>query len=270
MLGEPRAEKYATIHTDPHYLIRIIPAEGSNQVAPSLASEGGFFMFKRIFEFFVTTSVDSGETTYLPTMAGLIAMAVVILLIFIVMMAINKKERKKLSAKQLAFSAVAIALTVITSVYTVYRFPFGGSITLFRMLFICLIGYLYGAKIGILTGVAYGFLDLILDPYIVHPAQLLLDYPVAFGFLGLSGIFSKAKYGIIKGYIIGVFGRYLCHIVTGVIFFSAYAGDQNPLIYSIIYNGSYILPEAVITIALLFIPNVRNALSHIKRMATQD
>lgn len=227
-------------------------------------------MFQRIFDFFVVTTVDSGETSYSPTTAGLIALAAIILVIFIGIIAIGRKESKKLSAKQLAFSAVAMALTVLTSMYTVFRFPFGGSITLFRMFYICLIGYLYGARVGVLTGVASGFLDLILNPYVVHPAQLFLDYPIAFGCLGLSGIFSKSKYGIIKGYIIGVFGRYLCHTITGIIFFYAYAGDQNPVIYSIIYNGSYILPEAALTVILLLIPNVQSALSYVKKIALQN
>jgi thiamine transporter len=104
---------------------------------------------------------------------------------------------------------------------------------------------------------------------VVHPVQLFLDYPIAFGCLGLSGVFSKSKYGIIKGYLLGVFGRYVCHILTGVIFFYMYAGEQTPLIYSIIYNGSYIVPEAAVTIIILCIPVVRNALGEVKRMAVE-
>jgi thiamine transporter len=162
-----------------------------------------------------------------------------------------------------------MTLAVVTSIYTLIEFPFGGSITLFRMFFICFIGYLYGTKVGVLTGVAYGFLDLILHPYVIHPAQLFLDYPIAFGSLGLSGIFSKSKFGIIKGYTVGVIGRYLCHVITGVIFFYMYAGEKNPLVYSLIYNGSYIFPEAAVTILILSIPAVRNALFEVKRIALE-
>lgn len=224
-------------------------------------------MFQSIFNLLVVKDAEYGS--YYPTTAGKITLAVVIALLFVTMLFISGKSKKKANAKQLAFSAVAMTLAVLTSMFTVFEFPFGGSITLFRMLFICLIGYLYGPKVGVLTGVAYGFLDLILEPYVVHPVQLLLDYPVAFGCLGLSGIFAKSKFGLIKGYLLGVVGRYLCHVLTGVIFFAMYAGTKNPVIYSLGYNASYIVPEAVVTIALLIIPAVRHALGEVKRMALE-
>jgi thiamine transporter len=247
-----------------------MPAEGSNQVAPSDVIKGGFFMFQKIFDFFVTKVTDAGETSYYPTLAGNVALFAVILLLFAVMLVISGSSRKKMAAKQLVFSAVAMTLAVVTSVFTLVEFPFGGSITLFRMLFLCFIGYLYGPRAGILTGIAYGFLDLILSPYVVHPVQLFLDYPIAFGCLGLSGVFSKSKYGIVKGYILGVFGRYVCHVITGVIFFYMYAGTQNPIVYSLIYNASYIVPEAAVTIILLCIPALQRALSEVRKMAVEN
>lgn len=226
-------------------------------------------MFQKVFDFFITT-VDDGGISYEPTTAGNIALFILILLLLIITLAVSGNSKKKLDARQLAFSAVAMTLAAVTSVYTVFEFPFGGSITLFRMLFICLVGYLYGPKVGIVTGVAYGFLDFMIKPYVISPIQMLMDYPLAFGCLGLAGVFSKSKYGLIKGYVLGVMGRYLCHVLTGVIFFSEYAGTQNPLIYSLGYNASYIMPEAAATLLLLFIPVVRNALSEVKRMATEN
>ncbi len=227
-------------------------------------------MFQKVFDFLVVTVNDSGDLSYYPTTAGNIALFVVILLIFIAMLAISGRGKKKRNAKQLTFSAVAMTLAVVTSIYTLVELPFGGSITLFRMFFLCLIGYLYGTKVGVLTGIAYGLLDLLLKPYVVHPVQLLLDYPIAFGCLGLSGIFSKSKYGIMKGYILGVFGRYVCHVLTGIIFFYMYAGTQNPVVYSVGYNATYIVPEAIVTVALLLIPAVQNALVEVKRMAIEE
>jgi thiamine transporter len=250
-------------------LIRIIPAEGSIQVAPSDVIKGGFFMFQYVFQFFISKVTEDGETSFYPTFAGNVAIVVLIVLIFIAMLVISGRMKKKPDAKQLAFSAVAITLTVITALMPLVQFPFGGSITFFHMFFICFIGYLYGPKVGVLTGIAYGFLDIILDPYIIHPVQMLLDYPIAYGCLGLSGLFSKARYGMVKGYVLGVFGRFVCHTLTGVIFFSSYAGSQNPLIYSVIYNGSYIAPEAVITILLLSIPALQRALGEVKKMAVE-
>ena len=226
-------------------------------------------MFQKVFDFLVATANDGGDVSYYPTMAGNIALVLVIALLFVAMMAITGRG-KKMNAKQLAFSAVAITLAVVTSIYTLVQLPFGGSITLFRMFFICLIGYLYGPKVGVLTGIAYGFLDLMLEPFVVHPVQLFIDYPIAFGCLGLSGFFSKSKLGIIKGYILGVFGRYVCHVISGIIFFYMYAGTQNPMIYSIGYNATYIVPEAVVTIFILCIPAVRNALNEVRRMALES
>lgn len=224
-------------------------------------------MFQKVFNFFVVTDAEYGS--YYPTTAGNIALFVVIILLFLAMLVISGSGKKKVNAKQLAFSAVAMTLAVVTSIFTVFELPFGGSITLFRMFFICLIGYLYGPKVGILTGIAYGFLDLLLKPYVVHPVQLFLDYPIAFGCLGLSGLFSKSKFGIMKGYVVGVAGRYVCHVLTGVIFFYMYAGSQNALVYSLSYNASYIVPEAIATILILCIPAVQRALNEVKRMAIE-
>ncbi len=108
---------------------------------------------------------------------------------------------------------------------------------------------------------AYGILQFITGPYVVHPAQVLLDYPLAFGALGLSGLFSNAKNGLVKGYIVGVLGRYVMHMISGLIFYTAYAGDFGgnaaAIWASTLYNMSYIFPEAILTLILLAIPAVR-------------
>jgi len=224
-------------------------------------------MLKKVFDFFIETNAEDGS--FYPTTAGNIALLVIIALLFVVILSLSG-DKKKLRAKHLAFSAVAMTLAVLTSIFTVYEFPFGGSITLFRMFFICFIGYLYGTKVGVITGAAYGILDFILKPYAITLIQPLLDYPVAFGALGLSGVFSKSRYGIIKGYILGVAGRYICHVITGVIFFAEYAGGKNVILYSLSYNASYIVPEAVLTVLILLIPAVRQGLDTVKKMALQD
>ena len=228
-------------------------------------------MFQKVLDFLVTKEVYSEvETYYTPTMAGNIVLFLVIVLLFIAMAAFTGRN-KKLQIKQLAFSAMAITLAVVTSFIKFAQLPYGGSITLFSMFFICLIGYLYGTKAGILAGIAYGFLNLILGPTILHPIQLLLDYPIAFGCLGLAGAFSNSKFGLIKGYLLGVFGRYVCHVLTGYIFFAMYAPEgMNPIIYSLGYNATYIVPEAIATIVLLLIPAVQNGLNEVKRMAVES
>lgn len=267
LLGEPRAERYVKFHTDPYYLIRLIPAEGSNQVAPSYAiNKEDFFMFQKLFDFFVVTLEDG---SYAPTSAGNVALFVIIALLFIGMATFGGLKAKT-RIKQLAFSAMAVTLAVVTSMFPLVSFPFGGSITLFSMFFICLIGYLYGAKAGIITGISYGFINLIMHPYVIHPVQLLLDYPIAFGCLGLAGLFASKKYGIMKGYLVGVFARYLCSSLSGYIFFASYAPKGwNSIVYTLVYNIGYMGPEVLLTIVFLVIPPIQNALKQVKRMAAE-
>ncbi len=228
-------------------------------------------MFQNLIDFFATKEVYSEvETYYTPTLAGNIALFLAIVSLFILMAAFTGNQ-KKLQVRQLAFSAMAIALAVVTSFIKFAHLPYGGSITLFSMFFICLIGFMYGSRAGIMTGIAYGFLQLIIDPTIMHPIQLLLDYPIAFGCLGLSGVFADKKHGLVKGYLLGVAGRYICHVITGYIFFAMYAPEgMNAMIYSLGYNATYILPEAIATVALLFVPMVQHGLKEVKRISFQS
>lgn len=193
-------------------------------------------------------------------------------LIFLILLLVSfkssKSTNKRFNTRKLAFCSISIALAFALSYIKLFEAPMGGSITLMSSFFITFIGYLYGPYIGIMSGIAYGFLQLIAGPYVIHPMQLLMDYPFAFGALGLSGIFCNKKYGVISGYITGVLGRYIFAILSGVIFFASYAGDQNVWVYSILYNGGYLGIEALITLVILCIPPVRDGLKEIKKIAT--
>lgn len=169
--------------------------------------------------------------------------------------------------KMLVFSAVAIALAMITSTIKIVDMPMGGSVTLFSMLFICLIGYWYGPAAGIITGLAYGLLQFVIDPYMVSIPQVLIDYPLAFGALGLSGLFHNRKFGLQIGYLVGVLGRFVFAILSGVVFFAQYAPEgMNPFVYSFVYNGAYLGAEALITVIILSLPPVTKALANVKTM----
>ena len=120
---------------------------------------------------------------------------------------------------------MSIALGTILSEIKIIDFPWGGSATLLSMLIICLPGYLFGLGAGLVTGVAYGILQLLVDPYVLFPMQLVLDYLLAFGSLGLSGIFASSKNGLVKGYLTGILGRYVFTVLSGWIFFGEYAWE---------------------------------------------
>jgi thiamine transporter len=231
-------------------------------------SEGGFFMFYNLLE------NEWGEMEYVPTAAGKILMLAIVAILFAAAVLLVKrnmqKSSKKLTAKQLAFCAMSIALGAVLSNIKLFKFPTGGSITLLFMLVACLPGYWYGTAVGILAGVATGVLQMFFDPYILYPTQMVMDYLLAFGALGLSGIFSHSKNGLIKGYITGVLGRYVFAVLSGWIFFGSYAWEGfSPLSYSLVYNAIYIFAEAAVTIVILLLPPVKNAMINIKKMACE-
>ena len=223
---------------------------------------------------------DWGETTYVPNTLGRILLALILILVVAVAVHFAGKYAKSqnsgkeiqnkrlLTVKQLAFCAMAIALGTILSELKLFHFPTGGSITLLSMLIICLPGYFFGLTAGLLTGVAHGILQLIIDPYVLYPSQLIIDYFLAFGALGLSGLFCNAKQGLLKGYIVGVLGRYVFAVLSGWIFFGSYAWEGwGALPYSLVYNGIYIFSEGIITVIILAIPAVSKALARIKQAA---
>ncbi len=216
--------------------------------------------------------VSNVDGDFLLTTAGKVAVAVILIALLAIAAAAagrTEKKQKAMNTKQLVFCAAAIALAMVTSMLKIYSFPFGGSVTLFSMLFICLIGYVYGPATGILTGAAYGILQFLIEPYILSPIQVLVDYPFAFGALGLSGFFCKSKGGLVKGYILGILGRYVFAVLSGWIFFGTYAWEGwSALPYSMAYNACYIFAEAIVTVIILLIPAVAKSLNQVKVMAT--
>lgn len=175
-----------------------------------------------------------------------------------------EKRSRGMSVKFIVEAGIMVALATILSYIKLYHMPQGGSVTAGSMVPIVLVGLRYGVKKGVLVGMLYGVLQSILEPYVVHPAQYILDYPLAFGLLGLSGFgkraYSKAseggiaKYGaIVAGVALGIIGRFASHVTAGAIFFKEYAGDQNAWIYSSIYNGTFLSVELVITVVAILL-----------------
>ena len=176
-------------------------------------------------------------------------------------------QKMQLSIKSMTYAGLAMCLAFLLSFLTLFTMPggMGGSVTPMSMFFVTLIGFMFGPVVGIVSAVAYGLLQLVQRATVVHPIQLLLDYPMAFGALGLSGFFWKMRHGLYIGFVVAVIGRWLMHTVAGFVFFGQFAFDGwRPLPFSMIYNASYIFPEMVITLIILAIPPVRRAIERVR------
>lgn len=164
------------------------------------------------------------------------------------------------NTRKLAEIAMGIALSLVLNFLVLFRMPQGGSVTI-AMLPIFIIAFRWGFSAGVLTGVGSGLLQLAFGAYIVHPVQLILDYPLAYGLVGVAGIFRsqihridhKSQYlWIFLAMVSGALVRFLSHILSGVIFFSDLAPEgQNVWLYSIIYNGSFLLPALLLCLVLI-------------------
>ncbi len=177
---------------------------------------------------------------------------------------------KAMSAKHLVVCAAAIALAYVASYIKLFSLPFGGSVTLFSMLFIVLVGYWYGPRVGLLVGFVYGLLQFFQEPYMLNLLQVGCDYLFAFSALGASGFFKHKKNGLIKGYVFAIFLRGAFHSLGGYLFWMSYMPESFPkslaTLYPIIYNYSYILAEGIVTVIVLMLPPVKAALNSIKRI----
>lgn len=163
---------------------------------------------------------------------------------------------KKQNTRMLVEASMMLALAIILGEFVkLFKMPMGGSVTLGGMVPLFLFAFRWGGKKGLLVGAVYGILDLVIGGfYSMHPISILLDYPLAFALIGLAGFFKKTPAGYIGGIVTGIFGRFLCHVISGVVFYASYAPEgQSPLVYSILYNGTFLLPEMVITILLSLI-----------------
>ncbi|MCI9069606.1 energy-coupled thiamine transporter ThiT [Clostridium sp.] len=171
----------------------------------------------------------------------------------ILLIALIKFKSLKFDSKLIARIGLAIALAFILDMLKIYRLPNGGgSISLGSMIPIMLISFVYGPSIGLFTGFLFGIFKLIVDPYILNPIQVLFDYPMPFMAIGIVGFF-KNRY---LGATLGMFLRFICHFISGIIFFGSYApAGMSPIVYSIAVNGFAVGGELLICLALLaFLP----------------
>ena len=162
--------------------------------------------------------------------------------------------------QRLAECGIMLALAVVLNEFTPIKLPYGGSVTFFAQLPIVIIGYRHGVKWGLFTGLAMGIIEMLFGlanfSYVTGIAAYLIlifaDYIVAFSALGLGGIFrgtikNQALSLAAGGALVSII-RFICHFISGATIWGGYAEDTPVLIYSLTYNGSYMLPELIITV----------------------
>ena len=150
-------------------------------------------------------------------------------------------------------AAIAVTLAYVLGQIKVFQMPFGGSISL-EMIPLILLALRQGPFVGIIVGAAYGLLDLAVLPFVVHPVQVVFDYPLAFGALGLAGFLRPTVRGAVIGTVVAVLARFACHFVSGVVFFASYAPEGwNPYLYSAAYNAAYLVPSLIIALVIVVV-----------------
>ena len=162
----------------------------------------------------------------------------------------------KIQTKIVAEIVVSVALAYALNMIVMFRMPQGGSVTAVSMVPLLWLALRRGVRVGVIGGIIFGVVDMFPQPFVVHPVQFLLDYPLAFGALGLAGFFQTHP---IAGVFSGIAGRFACHFIAGVVFFGMYAPEgMNPIVYSAIYNGSYLIVELVFSVIVMYILVKRN------------
>jgi thiamine transporter len=159
----------------------------------------------------------------------------------------------------LAEAIVMIGLSAVLSLFIIFTMPQGGSITLGSMVPIFVLSMRRGAKVGIVSGACLGIVIVMIQPFVYNPFQFLLDYPLAFGALGLSGFLGRWP---VVGVGAGIAARFISHYISGVLFFcgSNTTGMICP-VYSAYYNASYLVPEFFISAAIVLVLARRNILT---------
>lgn len=197
--------------------------------------------------------VDVSTLALVLSCVGLVVVAALVALFC------GRRVDKAEHTRSIAYAGVCIALAFALSYIKLFSMPQGGSVTLASMLPIMLYSCRYGTRKGLLVGLVYGMLQAVQDPYVIHPAQFLLDYPLAFAMLGLAGwageigLFGRRRgLAMLVGGVSAIFMRYIAHVLSGIFAFAAYAHDAGAASvagFSFAYN-SYVLIDGAMCLAL--------------------
>ncbi len=186
--------------------------------------------------------------------AALLVLAVLLAALFF-----GKKDKRGFDSKAIAFAGICIAVSFSLSYLRLVRMPQGGSITPASILPLMIFSYAFGVKKGVFVGFIYGLLQAFQSPDgILHPAQFLLDYPVAYACVGFAGMFAQTKTlskspqaQIALGGLVAGLSRFLMHFLSGIFAFGVFAPEgTNVVLYSLGYQAGYVLPDVAVAIAV--------------------
>lgn len=185
---------------------------------------------------------------------------------------IGLSKKSKWTARRLSYAAMCIAIAFVLSCIKLFRMPQGGSVTPAAMLPLILFALACGPVQGLTVGCAFGLLQLIEDPYVIHPIQLLCDYPLAYGAMALCCLASlipekHSYFRLPAAVVLGYFARLVMAVISGVAFFSEYAGPEGAFVYSVVYNISYLAPEMGIALVISLIPGMNRLVGMLKKKA---
>lgn len=173
----------------------------------------------------------------------------------------QEEAKSALNTRVLAEISIMVALSAALFQVKLYQFPNGGEITMGSMVPLIVLSLRRGPLVGILAGGIFGGVVFLFEPFSLTPVQIMLDYPVAYGAVGLAGLFKKNP---ILGPVAGIGGRFISHFLSGLFFFTTFlAGEPfvDAATFSAIYNASYLIPEFIITESILILLLKRGAIS---------
>jgi thiamine transporter len=199
--------------------------------------------------------------------AGLYIASIVLVIAIAVIAVFSDKDAKSFNARSLSFAAVCVALSFALSYIRLFKMPMGGSITFASMLPIMLYSYMFGSRKGVIAGLVYGVLQAVQDPWLLHPAQFILDYGTAFAAVGLTGCIrgfglckGKIRLQFVLGGLVGGVLRFVSHFFSGVFAFGSFGADyaesfgipalSNAYFYSFVYQCMYVIPEIIIVLVV--------------------
>lgn len=198
--------------------------------------------------------------------------AAIVAVLLVMGLVISRSKKSKWTARRLSYAAMCIAIAFVLSCIKLYHAPQGGSTTPAAMLPLIMFALACGPVQGLTVGCAYGLLQLIEDPYVVHPLQLLCDYPLAYGAMALCCLAclipeKHSYFRLPVAVVLGYFARLVMAVISGVVFFAEYAGDQNAFVYSVTYNLGYLAPETLIALVISLIPGMNRLVKTIAKKA---